>query len=105
MEIKSHKKAAKPLKSKIHIGKDIWTYKVGVSKIIIRGSDNMTSYEIGLNEFTGNDKMEDIAYYQKRGNTYEMGLETDVFWWTGIKPSEIKNWIKEKIMGIKNEKI
>lgn len=83
--VSSRHKLAKPYKSKIHLDQ-VWTYRITCYQVTIREENCLATHRIPLNEFSGW-SWDDIGRQSRRGRG---GLQ--------ITPSQVRDWIENKIM-------
>lgn len=92
-------KLAKPFKSKIHFGNEVWTWRVRGYECTIREPNCMRTHCVELEQLTGDidirNKIDDNEHLKRHPWDAELeGCKP----WDGIKPSQIKKYISEYLI-------
>lgn len=97
------KKQGKPYKQKLHIDDKVWTYKIGISDVVIRSPDCMTKYVVSLDDITGIVNYSSANYILNKRGYWRCSEDFRKVWDAkkvseGIKPSEVKKWIESNLV-------
>lgn len=88
---KKQRRSPRPLKRLIHIGDQVWSYRISGLAVIIRWPDNLTHTRVLLDEFTGL-SWNSLERMEWKGNGVQIG------------PFDVKKHIQEKILGVPSER-